>query len=237
MERKIVLIDPLLNYIDISEWKEVFKDIRDELVKISEYLEDREYYPRPRDVFKVFNLCTPDSIRVVILGQDPYYSLSKDGKQMLADGLPFSICSDLPDTRPSSISNILREVNRCGYPKKDTSLYNWARQGVFLLNKALTVEPGKPGSDLKLWKKFTLHVLSYICKKRDIIWLIWGNLDPVYKKLLKETGQKYILETTHPSNQSAHKGFHGCGHFKKVNEILLEIHREEIHLEEIDWSS
>jgi len=183
-------------------------------------------YPSSRDVFNAFLFTSFRKIKVVIIGQDPYFSKNQ------AHGLAFSVPKN--QTIPPSLKNIYKELNN-DFQKNHIfhhgCLENWANQGVFLLNTILTVESGKPKSHYNIgWDVFTDRVISLISyHKKFIIFLIWGN-DAKKKCHLIDTNKHYILQASHPSPLSAYRGFFGCKHFSKANEILLK-HK----ISEIDW--
>lgn len=195
----------------------------------------KRVYPEKDKVFKAFELTPFDTIRVVILGQDPYHG---EGQ---AQGLAFSV----PDGMqlPPSLQNIFKELHGEFYEGQTSSpfleriknkqgdLTSWARQGVFLLNSVLTVEEGKPASHSKIgWSEFTDSVIKKISdEKEGVIFLLWGNFAK-QKATLVDTTKHTVLLAAHPSPLSAHNGFFGCGHFKQVNEIL-----EGRGEKEIEW--
>lgn len=223
---------PLLQVVDrfsFPGWESLFKEQRDNLKHISEVLDVKcpEFLPMRRDVFRVFEL-PPDEVRVVILGQDPYFTR----KASLPDavGLSFSCSSGINPSLMSIYSEIHSEYLEFRIPGHG-DLSSWLKKGVFLLNTALTVEEGKPASHLILWKSFTDAVLQRIseCTGGKCVYFLWGA--PARKAMSVIGSGGLILETTHPSPRSAYRGFYGCGHFKKCNEYLTA------HgLGEIDWS-
>lgn len=183
-------------------------------------------YPLSKDVFNAFFLTSFSKIKVVIIGQDPYFSKNQ------AHGLAFSVHKN--HTIPPSLKNIYKELNsdfKKNYVFPHGCLKSWADQGVFLLNTVLTVESGKPKSHSDIgWNIFTDKVISLISEhKKFVIFLIWGN-DAKKKCHLIDTEKHYILEASHPSPLSAHRGFFGCKHFSKTNSILFK-HK----MNTIDW--
>lgn len=181
-------------------------------------------YPAYEDTFNAFKYTPWDDVRVVILGQDPYHTPG------MAHGLAFSTLSD---SCPPSLRNILKEVENDVYdgfniPRSVThDLTSWAEQGVLLLNTALTVRLGWPGSHLTYWQYFTQYVLEELSKyKTGVVYLLWGAKAQEYKQFINQN-TNHILETSHPSPFSARKGFLGCGHFSKTNEILEQINGKE----------
>lgn len=173
-------------------------------------------YPKGSLIFNAFNSTPFDKVKVVLLGQDPYYNPGQ------AHGLSFSVPDGVPF--PPSLVNIFKELNAdLGIePPTNGSLQRWAQQGVFLLNAVLTVRAGLPASHSKIgWTKFTDAVIKKISdKKEGIVFLLWGNYARS-KKALIDTNRHYVLEAAHPS-PLAKGAFFGCRHFSKTNEILLK---------------
>ncbi|WP_284443343.1 uracil-DNA glycosylase [Buchnera aphidicola] len=183
-------------------------------------------YPEQKNIFNAFFLTNFNDIKVVILGQDPYFSKNQ------AHGLSFSVPKRF--TIPPSLKNIYKELNsdfKKKYSFNHGCLENWAHQGVFLLNTILTVESGKPKSHSNIgWTIFTDKVISTINLYRNsIIFLLWGN-DAQKKSYLINEDKHYILKTSHPSPLSAYRGFFGCKHFSLTNKILVENKKKPI-----DW--
>ncbi|QCI20920.1 uracil-DNA glycosylase [Buchnera aphidicola (Hyperomyzus lactucae)] len=183
-------------------------------------------YPNQKDIFNAFLLTKFNDIKVVIIGQDPYFSKNQ------AHGLSFSVPKGV--TIPPSLKNIYKELNadfKKKYKFNHGCLESWACQGVFLLNTILTVESGKPRSHSSIgWNIFTDKVISLIDSYRHaIIFLLWGN-DAKKKSNLININNHYILQASHPSPLSAHRGFFGCKHFSLTNEILLKNKKKPI-----DW--
>ncbi|AEO08541.1 uracil-DNA glycosylase [Buchnera aphidicola str. Ak (Acyrthosiphon kondoi)] len=182
-------------------------------------------YPDQKDVFNAFFLTQFNDIKVVILGQDPYFSKHQ------AHGLSFSVPKGF--TIPPSLKNIYKELNT-DFKKQHTfnhgCLENWSNQGVFLLNTILTVESGKPKSHSDIgWNIFTDKVISTISLyKHSIIFLLWGN-DAQKKCDLIDRNNHYILKASHPSPLSAYRGFFGCKHFSLTNKILLKNKKKPIN--------
>ena len=178
--------------------------------------EGRRIYPPGSQIFKAFELTPVDSVKVVILGQDPYHG---PGQAM---GLSFSVPADMP--APPSLKNIFKEIHddlgiqMSGYP----DLEKWARQGVLLLNAVLTVRAGSPASHSRIgWTEFTDAVIKYISDHcSGVVFLLWGNFARS-KKALIDTTRHHVLEAAHPS-PLARGAFFGCRHFSKTNEILIK---------------
>lgn len=188
-------------------------------------------FPESKDVFKAYKETPFDRVKVIILGQDPYY------RQGQAHGLAFSTPVDLHQT-PLSLENIFIEIeNDLGkeafrvYHSSD--LTRWAEQGVLLLNKVLTVREGRPGSHRFIgWEEFTSKTIKYlnICPT-PMVFMLWGNDAQQYADHID--GEFHlILEAAHPSPRSADKGFFGCNHFSKANDFLRDTYGKEA---EIQW--
>ena len=168
-------------------------------------------------MFKSFRTTPFNKVKVVILGMDIYHT---EGK---FDGLAFSNSGEL-NPQPS-LRNILREVERDMYdghnPSRmsDLSLYDWANQGVLLINVAHTVQKGNAGSHLGLWRKFTYHVFETLQERKDIVYLLWGNDAQEYEKLITNPSH-YVIKAGHPSPLNRANPFYGCGCFSKCSEEL-----------------
>ncbi|HSQ44065.1 MAG TPA: uracil-DNA glycosylase [Ginsengibacter sp.] len=219
--------------VQIEEsWKDVLKEEFDKVYfkQIVTFLKAEKsagkiIYPPGPLIFNAFNKTPFTKIKVVLLGQDPYHNPGQ------AHGLSFSV----PDgvAKPPSLVNIFKELeNDLGIaPAKNGNLEKWAEQGVLLLNASLTVRRNEPGSHSKIgWLQFTDTVISKISEqKKGIIFLLWGKFAQDKQSLIDET-KHYVLKAAHPSPFSADKGFFGCRHFSKTNELLALQHKEPI-----DW--
>lgn len=190
-------------------------------LEISRAKRCNEYvFPNKNDVFKVFNLCNLDKIKVVILGQDVYHS---DEKQ--ANGIAFSVNQNIQF--PPSLKNIYKELLRV-YPgtKVNGDLTDWVRAGVFLLNCSLTVIKRKPGSHMDIWSDFTDIVISEISRQKNgIVFCLWGKWSEKKEHLIDKQNGHIILKCSHPSPLSAYKTdspFIGSNIFKHINENLDE---------------
>ncbi len=172
-------------------------------------------FPPPKLVFNAFEHCPFESVKVVILGQDPYHGPGQ------AHGLSFSV----PDgvRVPPSLQNIYKEIkDDLGIDVPESgNLERWATQGVLLLNATLTVGAGKAGSHQGLgWERFTDAVIQKISdEKEHIVFLLWGKYAQDKGKHI-DTSKHLVLTAPHPSPFSAHTGFIGCKHFSKTNEYL-----------------
>lgn len=175
-------------------------------------------FPPKKDVFNAFSLTPADQVKVVILGQDPYHGAGQ------AHGLCFSVKDDVKI--PPSLRNIYKELNsdiaEFTMPKNG-NLTRWAQQGVLLLNTVLTVEEAQANSHKgKGWETFSDKVIMQVSEHmEDVIFLLWGKPAQQKAKLIN-TAKHHILTSVHPSPLSAHRGFLGCQHFSKVNQILTK---------------
>ena len=174
---------------------------------------DTTCYPPKSEVFRAFELCALEEVKVVILGQDPYHGPGQ------ANGLAFSVHAG--QKAPPSLRNILKEVwdDVGGMPWVDLS--RWAEQGVFLLNAVLTVEEKKPGSHGKYgWEIFTDEVIRVISQRQPhVVFMLWGNYAQK-KEALIDTSKHLLLKAPHPSPLSAYQGFFGSKHFSQANAFL-----------------
>ncbi|XOV68637.1 MAG: uracil-DNA glycosylase [Fluviicola sp.] len=183
-------------------------------------------FPEGSQIFRAFDACPLDKVKVVILGQDPYPTKGH------AHGLCFS-CE--PDVRPlpKSLKNIYKELQSdLGIePPENGDLNRWAEQGVFLLNASLTVREGQPESHAgKGWEQFTDAVIQTLNeKKTKVVYLLWGSKAQRKAENVDEANN-LILRAPHPSPLSAHRGFFGSKPFSRCNAYL-----KQAGLEEIDW--
>lgn len=216
-----------------SGWSELFEKARPELLDISDILDEQEiefgpYYPKKEDIFRAFHLTPLNRVRVVIIGQDPYHDKTKTTGEIRARGMSFSVSktSDIPPSLRNIFKELAQSIPEFKTPKHGDLTY-WAIQGVLMLNFALTVGAGRPGSHKKLWIGFIHHVIEFIIKTNpNTIFVLWGRKAADIKKMI--SGRCTILEAAHPSPYSAHKGFFGCKHFKIINEYLAN--------DPIDWN-
>ena len=181
-------------------------------------------YPPGGSIFKAFELCPLDRVKVVILGQDPYHN---PGQAM---GLSFSVPEGI--AAPPSLKNIFKEIESDLGIKMSgsTDLSPWARQGVLLLNAVLTVRAGAAASHSGLgWQEFTDAVIRTISETRSgVVFLLWGNYAKTKAPLI-DISRHHILTAAHPS-PLARGAFFGCRHFSRTNGIL-----EHEGKSPIDW--
>lgn len=206
-------------------WEEVFEEADAALRQITLNLSGAgPWYPAVRDVFKAFRLTPLANVRVVIVGQDPYPQEFQG--EARAIGVSFGVRRG--DDVPGSLRNVYMEIAR-NYPGYEVPTHGdltaWTERGILLLNRCLTIEPGKPNSHKRMgWRSFINIVIKAIVEKRpDAIFLLWGNDAKELGRILPERVKR--LEAAHPSNMSNRLGFTGCGHFREVNRIITAQHR------------
>lgn len=214
-----------------NDWDEILKGEFDKeyYIKLRAFLKS-EYknhiiHPDMYDIFNALKWTSYKDTKVVILGQDPYHEKNQ------AHGLAFSVPKGV--RIPPSLLNIYKELqNELGlYIPNNGYLEKWARQGVLLLNSSLTVRDKEANSHRnKGWEIFTNHVIECLNEREDsVIFLLWGS-NAKEKMQVITNPQHMILTTVHPSPLSANRGFFGCGHFKKTNQLLQEMGKAPI-----DW--
>ncbi|MGH1468545.1 MAG: uracil-DNA glycosylase [Bdellovibrionales bacterium] len=201
--------------------KPYFKDLE---VFLNQEAQDKNIFPKLEDSFAAFNKTPLSKVRVVILGQDPYHGPGQ------AHGLSFSVPKGIKI--PPSLRNIFKELAET-FPKESFlkgDLTSWAEQGVFLLNSVLTVEESKAASHKKKgWETFTDSVLRVLNKQpQPIVFLLWGAYAHKKAEFLSNKNH-LVLHAPHPSPLSAHRGFLGCGHFKKAQSFLAKQGGEPIN--------
>lgn len=214
-----------------ESWKEVLKEQfeQDYWHKLTEKVRNSyvagSVYPPPKDIFRAYDLCPFDQVKVVIVGQDPYHGPRQ------ANGLCFAVHEAI--TLPPSLKNIYKEIQAdVGVtPRSSGDLSRWAKQGVLLLNSVLTVAAGAPASHAGIgWETFTDATIDALSKHREhIVYMLWGKY--AQKKGARiDRLRNLVLESAHPSPFSATL-FHGNHHFSQCNEYLSTHAKQPI-----DWS-
>ncbi len=216
-----------------ASWKEVLRQefTKPYFLQVVAHLKTEKatgavVYPPGGLLFNAFNTTPFDKVKVVILGQDPYHGPGQ------AHGLSFSV----PDgvNPPPSLLNIYKELHKdTGMPMPSTgNLTKWAEQGVLLLNAVLSVRANEPASHAKFgWMDFTNAVIRKISSdKKGVVFLLWGKFAQEKQVLVDET-KHFVLKAAHPSPFSADRGFFGCRHFSRTNELL-----NKQGLDPIDWN-
>lgn len=217
-----------------SGWEALFDECRGDIEHSLEYInlqiaQGKKIAPSKEKLFRAFNYFLPHQTRVIIIGQDPYYTSG------VANGLCFSF--DGPKFQPSLV-NVYKEIeNSFGCRPPDGNLEFWAMQGVLLLNKCLTVNEGTAKSHGKAWDGFVHKILTLVLERVEFCFVcLWGtvaqslfkgrNAIPYDQKRVK------VLEAGHPSSMNTGKNpFVGCGHFVEINQVLINN-----GLPPIDWS-
>ena len=212
-----------------SSWK---NKLQDEFQKnyfvqliafVREQYKTKVIYPAGKDIFKAFDACPFDHVKVVLIGQDPYHGPGQ------AHGLCFSVNEGI--TQPPSLKNIFKEIEAdLGIPApRSGNLERWATQGVLLLNATLTVEANNAGSHQKKgWEQFTDAVIQKVSdEKEHIVFILWGAYAQK-KGLIIDSKKHLVLQSAHPSPFSAYNGFFGNRHFSKTNAYLKSLGKTEI---------
>lgn len=200
--------------------KDYFIDLKQFLIKEKQ---NHEVYPPGEKIFSAFDKCPYDKLKVVIIWQDPYHWPDQ------ANWLAFSVNEWI--SRPPSLQNIYKEIQNDLWIEMWSSgdLWKWAEQWILLLNTTLTVRKWQAGSHKwQWWEEFTDSVIKTISENKSwIIFLLWWNYAKEKNSLI-DKNKHYILEAAHPSPFSANRGFFGCKHFSRVNEILKNQWKKEI---------
>ncbi len=175
----------------------------------------KKIYPPPADIFRAFEWCPFEKVKVVILGQDPYHGKGQ------ANGLCFSVHHGVQN--PPSLQNIFKELadDTGGEIRSDGNLEDWAKQGVLLLNATLTVEASKAGSHQKKgWEQFTDAAIRAVSEQKEhVVFILWGRYAQEKGAVIDEK-KHLVLRAAHPSPFSAYSGFFGSKPFSKTNEYL-----------------
>ncbi len=214
------------NYFNSTDWQSLENNLQAVL-----NLDPSLVRPEPQHFFKALKLCPVKSVKMVILGQDPYHSPG------LAQGLAFSIPAEIAvNSRafPSSLRNISKALALEGFgslPNGD--LHHWAGQGALLLNTALSVKLGEAGSHTNLgWKSLIDHLISALAKQKpNLVWMLWGGHAQSKLPLIESGLGQLVLQSSHPSGLGVYKtdkpflepgGKASCAHFTKANQWLME---------------
>jgi len=214
-----------------NSWDDLLREefSKDYYLRLREFLK-QEYstkiiYPHMNDIYNALKYTSYEDVKVVILGQDPYHG---EGE---AHGLAFSVKKGI--AIPPSLRNIYKELNTslgCYIPNNGY-LEKWAKQGVLLLNTALTVQKDNANSHSgKGWEILTDAIIKKVNQKsQPVVFMLWGN-NAKSKAWFVDHSKHLVLTSVHPSPLSASRGFFGCNHFKLANEFLTKN-----GLKEIDW--
>ncbi len=208
-------------HLEVEFDKDYFKNLAG---FVKEEYKTKTIYPKPRDIFKAFDLCGFDDVKVVILGQDPYHGPGQ------ANGLCFSVGEKV--SIPPSLQNIYQEISADLNvpPPKSGDLNYLANQGVLLLNATLTVAANTPGShQRKGWEEFTDAAIKALSdQKAGLVFLLWGKYAEEKGRVI-DASKHLVLKAAHPSPYSASNGFFDCKHFSKANEYLKSQGKQEIN--------
>lgn len=206
-----------------QSWKDILSGEFDKeyFIKLTdfvrnEYLSGKKIYPDAKNIFNAFNLCPFESVKVVIIGQDPYHEPGQ------AHGLCFSVLPPTPN--PPSLQNIYKEIESdIGHPSvTNGDLTYWANQGVLLLNSTLTVQAHLAASHSNRgWEQFTDAVIRALNTRENIVYMLWGSFAQK-KAAIVNTTKNLILKSAHPSPLSAYRGFFGNHHFSLANQYLID---------------
>ena len=222
MKTEIILSENWQKFLQEEMSKSYFTDIMEAVDK--EY-ENGLCYPPKSLIFNAFNVTTPQNIKVVIIGQDPYHGQGE------ANGLSFSVNDGIKI--PPSLLNIFKEINLnfdTIFLPKSGNLENWAKQGVLLLNATLTVKKDTANSHKNIgWQQFTAAVIKKISEENEqVVFMLWGNFAMQKAKLI-DANKHLILTSGHPSPMSANqRKWFGNKHFLKANSYLQECNKTPI---------
>ena len=207
----------------MTTWNEILseemkKDYYQELLAfVQKRREEVSVFPEEKNVFRALELTPFESVKVVILGQDPYHGFGQ------AHGLSFSVQKGIP--LPPSLRNIYKELQEDlgGELPTEGDLSHWAKQGVLLLNTVLTVEEGNANSHKGMgWERLTNRLIESLNElNHPVIFILWGKPAQDKEKLITNPSH-VILKSPHPSPLSAYRGFFGSKPFSRVNDILIQ---------------
>jgi uracil-DNA glycosylase len=211
-----------------SAWAAAVPELADQHRKMVETLKDEaDVRPRRGLWYEALRKVSPDQVRVVILGQDPYHGDDHGIQQ--AHGLAFSV----PDgvRPPPSLRNILKEMQSDLGKHSSVSggnLSAWAEQGVLLLNASLTTRGGKAGVHAKQWHRFTQTLIDYLGRRPDpLVFILWGGHAQKHKKDIAP--HHVVIESAHPSPLSAYQGFFGSKPFSRTNAALGRLNKPPVN--------
>ena len=203
-------------------FKEYYQELRKKLVQ--EY-KTYTVYPAMENIFNALKYTSYEGVKVLLLGQDPYHGPNQ------AHGLCFSVQKGVD--KPPSLKNMFKELESDLGIKQPAHgcLTDWAKQGVLMLNTVLTVREAEPNSHKKLgWTVFTDRIIQLLNERPEpVIFVLWGR-NALEKLPLITNNHHYVLSAAHPSPLSASRGFFGCRHYSKINEILKSMGKTPI-----DW--
>ena len=225
MNKNIKIHESWLKFIKSEFDKEYMKNIKKSILNYKE--SGKIIYPKNDEIFNAINLTDFEKTKVIILGQDPYHGPGQ------AHGLSFSVKDGIKP--PPSLINIFKEIESdlsINVEKGNGNLTRWAKQGVLLLNSLLTVEKGKPLSHKEIgWETLTDKIIEVLNQnKRGLVFILWGS-HARSKKYLISQNENLIIESSHPSPLSAHRGSIGSKPFSRTNKYLVKN-----NMDPINWS-
>jgi len=225
MNKNIKIHESWLKFIKSEFDKEYMKNIKKSILNYKK--SGKIIYPKNNEIFNAINLTDFEKTKVIILGQDPYHGPGQ------AHGLSFSVKDGIKP--PPSLINIFKEIESdlsINVEKGNGNLTRWAKQGVLLLNSLLTVEKGKPLSHKEIgWETLTDKIIEVLNQnKRGLVFILWGS-HARSKKYLISQNENLIIESSHPSPLSAHRGFIGSKPFSRTNKYLVKN-----NMDPINWS-
>ena len=225
MNKNIKIHESWLKFIKSEFDKEYMNSIKKSILNFKK--SGKIIYPKNNEIFNAINLTDFEKTKVIILGQDPYHGPGQ------AHGLSFSVKDGIKP--PPSLINIFKEIESdlsINVEKENGNLTRWAKQGVLLLNSLLTVEKGKPLSHKEIgWETLTDKIIEVLNQnKRGLVFILWGS-HARSKKYLISQNENLIIESSHPSPLSAHRGFIGSKPFSRTNKYLVKN-----NMNPINWS-
>ncbi|MGL4742363.1 MAG: uracil-DNA glycosylase [Sarcina sp.] len=214
----------------INDWKPLLQTEfeKEYYLNLREFLKEeyrtKTIYPHMNDIFNALHYTAFKDVKVLLLGQDPYHGAGQ------AHGLSFSVKKGV--RIPPSLRNIYKELNAdlgCYIPNHGF-LESWAKQGVLMLNTALTVREGQPNSHKgKGWEILTDKIIELLNEREEpVVFILWGA-NAISKERLITNERHFIIKSVHPSPLSASRGFFGSKPFSKTNEFLKSINEEPIN--------
>jgi uracil-DNA glycosylase len=223
----------LLNqYLQSGDWQSLSEKFAIECQQYGDAIR-----PDQQRIFNALHLTPVNQVKVIVLGQDPYHSPG------LAQGLAFSVPKDIPlqsKQFPSSLRNINKALMLEGFGSlANGDLSHWAKQGILLLNTALSVRLGEANSHAQLgWKSFVMEIIQKISQQPNLVWLLWGGHAQSLEEYIDNPNQQLILKSSHPSGLGVYKTAQpfiypgdqkSCGHFTKANAYLAYKNMGTIH--------
>ncbi len=213
----------LNNYLQSSDWRSLSEKFAIECQQYGDAIR-----PDQQRIFNALHLTPVNQVKVIVLGQDPYHSPG------LAQGLAFSVPKDIPlqsKQFPSSLRNINKALVLEGLGSlRSGDLTHWAKQGVLLLNTALSVRLGEANSHAQLgWKSLVIEIIQKLSQQSNLVWMLWGGHAQSLEEYIHNPNQHLILKSSHPSGLGVYKTAQpfihlgdqkSCGHFSKANAWL-----------------